>query len=380
MKLIYEYLLDTLSAGGKSVLLTVVEREGGVSTAPGAKRFWSKVFVAGSLGVDWLDRAADDLAVRAIETCQMEMAQISAPGQAAGRYTLVAEPFFPAGELVVLGGGNIARPLVQIASLLGYQVTVVDDRPDFACSGRFPEARRVICDDFKKALDSLTTLNFGTSVVIITRGHLHDLECLERAIKHDLAYIGMIGSKRKIKAAKEYLAAKGVEKSRIDKIYMPIGLDVGARTPEEIAVSIAAELVKARRGGAARSLAEVPEGAGDAGRGCLKSDTLVDLNLLKILVDTLKQGAALAMATVIAARGSAPRKAGAKMLILPDHSIYGTIGGGLIEEEVRKKGLALLSSGEPAVFKYSLDNEAAAGQGMICGGAMDIFVEPVKGE
>lgn len=380
MKFIYEYVLDAVSAGERALLVTLVDRNRDILPMPGSKRFFSESRVAGSLGMAWLDKAADDLARRALKTGLFGKAQIPSPEHPAAECTLVAEPFFKPAELLVLGGGNIARPLVQVAALLGYRVVVIDDRPEFSCTEQFPEAWRVICDDFAQALQNLH-LGPWASAVIVTRGHQHDFTCLERLIKYDLAYLGMIGSKRKVELSKEYLRARNVPEERLARVYMPIGLDVGAETPEEIAVSIAAELVKVRRGGAARSLAEQANGV-NARSGYLKNGcySTQDLELLIEMVNRARQGKAAALATVIATWGSTPRKAGAKMLIFPDGGLLGTIGGGVIEEEVRKKGLSLLEADQPGLFKFSLDNETAASQGMVCGGSMEVFIEPIKGD
>lgn len=378
MKSIYEYVLDAVSAGEKALLVTLVDRGSDILPMPGSKKFYSGGRVEGSLGVAWLDEAADDLARRALETGLFTKAKIPSPDHHIAECTLVAEPFFKPAELLILGGGNISRPLAQVAALLGYQVTVIDDRPEFSRPGQFPEARRVICDDFPKALENLH-LGLWASAVVVTRGHQHDFTCLERLIRHDLAYLGMIGSKRKVELAKEYLRARDVPEERIAGVYMPVGLDVGAQTPEEIAVSIAAELVKARRGGESRSLAEQANGA-NALSGCLKKGcySTQDLELLKEIVNCARQEKAAVLATVIDTWGSSPRKAGAKMLILPDGGLIGTIGGGGIEEEVRQKALLLLKVGHSCVLKFSLNNEVAASQGMICGGVMQVFIEPLR--
>ncbi len=104
------------------------------------------------------------------------------------------EPLHPVARLLVLGGGHIAQPLVAIASLLEYEMTVIDDRPSFADHRRFPGARSVVCDDFSRAL-SRQRFDAGTSVVIVTRGHLHDLECLKQVLPAEPGYVGMIGSR-----------------------------------------------------------------------------------------------------------------------------------------------------------------------------------------
>lgn len=380
MKFIYESVLDALAAGEKAVLVTLVDCAGegaGAFGRPGDKLLWTRRGTAGGLGSDWLDKAALELAERALASKTVAKERVFPFAGAAGCCTLVAEPFFVSEELVVLGGGNIARSLVQVAAMLGYAVTVVDDRPQFASSEWFPEARRVVCESFERAVEDLPT-GPGTYVVIATRGHQHDLLCLERLIDRDLAYLGVIGSRRKIKLMKEHLLAKGVPEERIAAVYMPVGLDIGAQTPEEIAVSIAAELVKVRRGGAARSLAE-ESGGGRGKRGYFTGGSLAaqDFELLQELVGCVRKGTPATLATVIAASGSSPRKAGAKMLVFSDGSIRGTIGGGLAEEKVRRAGLEILTAGgSPAVFRYALDNPTAAAEGMICGGEVEVLVEP----
>jgi len=151
-------------------------------------------------------------------------------------------------EILILGGGHIAVPLVKIASLLGFRVIVVDDRPEFANKDRFPEADLVICNSFEQALAGLD-IGPGTYSVIVTRGHEHDRDCLKMIIKQPAAYIGMIGSRRKVKAVMDQLAEEGIPTEKLAAVFSPIGLDIGAETPEEIAVSIMAEVVNLYRGG-----------------------------------------------------------------------------------------------------------------------------------
>lgn len=153
-------------------------------------------------------------------------------------------------EILILGGGHIALPLVRIASLLGFRVIVVDDRPEFAYKNRFPEADRVICDNFEQALAGFD-IGPGTYTVIVTRGHEHDRDCLRMVTKRPAAYIGMIGSRRKVKAVMKQLAEEGIPPEKLAAVFSPIGLDIGAETPEEIALSIMAEVVNIYRSGRA---------------------------------------------------------------------------------------------------------------------------------
>ncbi len=166
---------------------------------------------------------------------------------AAGNFEVLFEPSNQSPQLLVLGGGHIAKSLVKMASFLGYHTTVVDDRLDFANKDRFPEADQVVCQDFEIYLKNLRT-GPATFVVIVTRGHQYDLECLREAVGKPAAYIGMIGSRKKVKEVLKQLESEGISAEVLRKAYTPIGLAIGAETPEEIAVSILAQIVSVWRG------------------------------------------------------------------------------------------------------------------------------------
>lgn len=161
-------------------------------------------------------------------------------------------------ELVIVGAGHIARPLSTIGALLGFRVIVVDDRPEFATRERFPEASRLIRADFSDPFHDVP-IHRGSYILLVTRGHRYDYECLVRILRADLkpSYIGMIGSRRRVRATFARLLEEGVPRVRLEEIYSPVGLDLGAETPGEIAVAVAAELVKAQRGGTGVSLKDV---------------------------------------------------------------------------------------------------------------------------
>lgn len=164
------------------------------------------------------------------------------------------DPVYPQERVIILGGGHIALPLVSMAKLLNYQVTVIDDRPLFAAADRFPQADLVRCEDFSKAIREMS-FDRNTYVIIITRGHQHDQTCLAEVLRQPQpAYIGMIGSKRKVSALFAELRKLGCDQESLDRVYAPIGLDIGAQTPEEIALSIMAEVVMVNRYGFSRGL------------------------------------------------------------------------------------------------------------------------------
>jgi xanthine dehydrogenase accessory factor len=150
-------------------------------------------------------------------------------------------------RLLVCGAGHIAVPLVRFAQELDFKVTVIDDRADFANPVRFPDSD-IITDEFSIALRNFP-INVSTYVVVITRGHEHDADCLLEILKKDTAYIGLIGSRRRVHFVLEMLENKGIPKNRLKEIFTPIGIPIGGESPGEIALSIAAELVCVRKKG-----------------------------------------------------------------------------------------------------------------------------------
>jgi xanthine dehydrogenase accessory factor len=204
-------------------------------------------------GVAEAARAAAEaaLAGRAPQTVEVEAPE--------GSFRLFAEAFHPPPALVIVGAGHIARPLCRVGAGLGFRVSVLDDRPAFATEERFPEADRVLRVDFSDPFAGMR-IDGGSYIVLVTRGHKYDYEALRDVLRREgpqPAYIGMVGSRRRVRATFEQLAREGVAAARIAAVRSPIGLDIEAETPEEIAISIAAELVQVRRGGSGRPLREV---------------------------------------------------------------------------------------------------------------------------
>jgi len=146
----------------------------------------------------------------------------------------------------IFGAGHIARQLVPLAQNVGIDCVVVDDRDQFANRDHFPSARDVVVCDFESCFDRLT-ITPSSYIVIVTRGHRYDQCVLARAVRTDASYVGLIGSKAKIGRIFKSLSDAGVPRARLAEVRAPIGIDIGSRTPEEIAVSIVAELVAHRR-------------------------------------------------------------------------------------------------------------------------------------
>jgi xanthine dehydrogenase accessory factor len=158
--------------------------------------------------------------------------------------------------LVIVGAGHIAQPLATLGKLIDFEVVVIDDRPQYAHVERFPQADRVIAAPFRPTLRNWF-IDADTFIVLVTRGHSHDVECLLEVLDSPARYIGMIGSKRRVRAVFDLLEQEqGIPRKKFDQVYAPIGLDIGAESPSEIAVCIMAEIINVYRGGRAQTLSD----------------------------------------------------------------------------------------------------------------------------
>ncbi|WP_297210248.1 XdhC family protein [uncultured Flavonifractor sp.] len=242
-------------------------------------------------------------------------------------------------RLILCGGGHVSLELAHIAQRLEFELVVVDDRAEFANTRRFPMASQVLCQPFLQALDSLGS-RADDYYAILTRGHAFDKECLEHILRGRYAYVGMIGSRNKVAAVRQALEAEGISREILDGIYAPIGLKLGGQTPAEIAVSIAAQLV-AERARLGPDAARPPEGPG-------------------------------VLCTIVEKHGSAPRGVGTWMLVRPDGSCVGTIGGGAVEYQARLDALSLWQAGVAGSQREYDLSHAAAELGMVCGGRVKV--------
>ena len=253
----------------------------------------------------------------------------------------------PVGARAVLfGAGHIARALTPLLRTIGFRPVVVDDRPGFATAEHFPQADRTICGDFDRISDYLT-LTPEDYVVIMTNGHEHDFQAEVQVLRGETAYVGVIGSRKKTAFVNQRLREAGIPEEKIAFVHTPVGTPIKAVTPEEIAVSIAAELVQER---ARRGPAAVPPAAGEPGVLC----------------------------TITAKRGSAPRGVGTWMLVRPDGSVLGTIGGGAVEHLAVQEAKALWAHGGGPVRRHYDLTPGAAELGMVCGGDIDVEFEVRK--
>ncbi len=228
--------------------------------APGSKMLvFANGELLGNLGAgDALVAAVRTHAIEAIPLHLIATLAFSPQGELLeGRRTIAAaeavvevlvEVIEPAAALLVVGAGHVGLAVGEIGAFLGMSVTVLDDREEFANVERFPFADHVICGDFAVELErfSFTT---NTYVVLVSRGHLVDELSLRQVIQHDIAYLGMIGSTRRTRTVLEHLESEGVPRERLDQVFTPIGLDIEAETPAEIAIAVMAEVVLVQRGG-----------------------------------------------------------------------------------------------------------------------------------
>jgi xanthine dehydrogenase accessory factor len=234
--------VNELILQGKTVCLATVTTSADAGIAAGQKAVVLDTgALEGELGDGQLGLTVKALALEAINKTKRGLVEIK-PG---------VQVFFdiisPELKLIVCGAGHIAIPLSRFARDIGFRVTVLDDRADFARPARFPGCD-VIAAEFAHTLRDLN-LNHSTFVVVITRGHEHDVECLMEILKKETAYIGLIGSRRRVRFVLEMLEKQGIPKARLQQVFTPIGMPIGAESPAEIALSIVAELVCVRRKG-----------------------------------------------------------------------------------------------------------------------------------
>lgn len=248
-----QLLVERVDRGEAAVLATVMR-----GAHPGRKYVTDG---EGRLDASTGDVALDErIAAGAIEALRKRKPARFVHTGPDGELEVYVEPYEAPLELVICGAGHIAIPLCKAATFAGYRVTVIDDRADYASRKRFPDAAEVIADDFEPAL-ARTRVTTSTAIVLITRGHRYDWDCVRAISGRPAFYVGMIGSRRRVKAAMLGLEQEGVSRETLDRMYAPIGLDIGAQTPEEIAIAIMAEIILVRSGGGtARPISEIARG------------------------------------------------------------------------------------------------------------------------
>src|ERR1051325_2401605 len=240
---------QVLERGEIAALVTMVTGQGNV----GAKLLvLENGLVTGSLGDEELDAAV----LTQAESFLASHEETRLFNLSAFETSLLFERLQPAPRLVVCGAGHVGASLAKLAAFAGYQTTLLDDRAEFLKRERFPEKQieLMVAEDWSSAVRDAIGNGRGVSVAVVTRGHNEDEQCMHAVMRADPDYVGLIGSKRRTSIVIDRLRDAGVPDEQLKKIHAPIGLDIGAVTPEEVALAILAEIVAARRGAAGGSL------------------------------------------------------------------------------------------------------------------------------
>ena len=321
-----------------NLLATVLEGE-----AAGTRYFWADGELLGYTGTGEVN---EELKTQITETPQ------------SGIYEIEGQKFFiehlkRQAHLVICGGGHVSQQVIELAGKVGFHVTVLEDRPYFADRAREAGADLVLCDAFEKSLQGIAGTP-DTYFLVVTRGHRFDRACLEQILKKPYAYVGMMASRGRSALLKKQMAGDGFDRKALDEMHTPVGLSIHAETPEEIAVSIVAELIQIKN--------QTKKTAG------------YDSLLMEYLTGVKEPGQPKVLATIIARRGSAPRSIGTKMLVLGDGRI---IGGGCMESEVQHQCLRLLreENEKSRIVCADMTVSQAEDEGMVCGVTIDVFLE-----
>ena len=266
---IYEEIVRLRQAGRKGALATIVHTQGSIPSYQSSKLLVrDDGSFAGTVGGGCVEAevwAAAQEVMRLERPRKLTFNLNSDPRYDAGltcggTLEIYVEPILPQPVCYLFGGGHVSLAVARLAGAAGFGVVVVDDRPRFANRERFPEAAAVYADEWEKVFPQLA-VNESSYLVIVTRGHKDDMRVLRWAVATPARYVGLIGSKRKVIEIYKILESEGVPRETLERVHAPIGVEIGALTPEEIGVSIVAELIAVRRNVAvpgAKSLRRAP--------------------------------------------------------------------------------------------------------------------------
>ena len=251
---IFEEVVRIRKEGRSAALATLVQSMGSSPQKEGAKILvLEDGTLIGTLGGGCLEANVADAALKAMSSgkpCTIPFSLTEKHGDLAcgGRVLVYIEPLLPVPHLIILGAGHVGQALCRIGKFIDFRITVVDDREEYANRHNLPEADEIVVSEFDRVFaSSKVPRDENTWVVVATRGHLHDLEALQAALDTRAGYIGLLGSRRKKTMLFSKLKEAGFSTEAIEKIHTPVGLSIGAATPEEIAISIAAQLIELRR-------------------------------------------------------------------------------------------------------------------------------------
>ena len=253
---VFKAVTETLSRGDSAALVTIIRTEGSTPQRVGAKMLvFADGRIVGTIGGGCYENDAFWKARKSLETRRSEVVRYELADDIAeesglicgGQMEVYIEPLDAAAHLYLIGAGHVSYHLAQAASQVNFKIHVLDDREKFANQERFPNATEITVDDIPSWLTSATFPN-NAYVVILTRGHTHDLDALRALVPRDLRYLGLIGSRAKVARLYAALQEESVSLDTLTHVHAPVGLDIGAVSPQEIAISILAELIAVKYG------------------------------------------------------------------------------------------------------------------------------------
>jgi xanthine dehydrogenase accessory factor len=269
MNTIYEAIAEAVRMRQAVALATIVQTLGSTPRQVGTKMLIrSDGTSMGTVGGGALEAAIIEAAQEALREGKSRLVHYGLRadrheedlGVCGGDLDVFIDVIAPQLTLLLIGAGHVAVPLAELAHRLGFRTVVFDDRAEYANRDRFPQAEEVLVEDFEAGLKALD-ITPNTWIVIATRSHESDAAALKVVVESPAAYIGLMGSRRKVSLIFKALREDGVGEEQLARVYAPVGLDLGAETPEEIAVSIMAEIIMLRQGGEAQSLSVRKTGA-----------------------------------------------------------------------------------------------------------------------
>jgi xanthine dehydrogenase accessory factor len=252
---VYDELIRLRRLGQKCALATIVQVRGSIPSFESAKLLVREDgSMIGTIGGGCVEAEVWNAAREVMETEKPKHMSFNLGQDAAydnglicgGQLDVFVEPVIPSPRAVIFGAGHISKSLCKVASLAGFSTTIVDNRDSFANRERFPEADEIFAEEYEDVFPKLSIYE-STYLIIVTRGHRDDMSVLRWAATTAARYVAMIGSKRKVLSVVKELEKDGLSREQLDRIYAPMGLEIGAISPEEIAISVAAEMIAVRR-------------------------------------------------------------------------------------------------------------------------------------
>ncbi len=253
---IYEEVLRLKRLGRASAIATIVECKGSSPQKQGAKMLVrDDGTLLGTLGGGCLEADVRQAALMSMKdgnpvTIPFELTEREGGLVCGGTVLVYIEPVLLEPHIVILGAGHVGKALTKLARFTGFRVTMIDDRQEYANRENIPEATDLFVRDFEKSFDGME-IEKTTFVVIATRGHNHDLDAVMAALRTPAGYVGLLGSKRKKGLLCKALQESGFRQEDIDRVIIPVGMDIGSTTPEEISVSIMSQIIERRKKNAA---------------------------------------------------------------------------------------------------------------------------------